>query len=98
MGKIRQHFEQHFQLRKPLELSNQVPYSMVVANTKKLSKKQIHDIVDGYLKGIKSVVFVSSEYMADSILYVLEGELNEKGIFAEKNKLKLKKTQTISFQ
>ena len=90
MGKIRQHFEPHFQMKKPLELGDQVPYSVVVADTKKLAKRQIHDIVDGYLKGTKSVVFVSSEDTADSILYVLEGELNEKGIFAEKNNLKLK--------
>ena len=97
MGKIRQHFEPHFQMKKPLELGNQVPYSVVVANTKKLVKRQIHDIVDGYLKGTKSVVFVSSEDMADSILYVLEGELNEKGILAEKNNLKLKKDADNEF-
>lgn len=97
MGKIRQHFEPHFQMKKPLELGNQIPYSVVVANTKKLVKRQIHDIVDGYLKGTKSVVFVSSEDMADSILYVLEGELNEKGILAEKNNLKLKKDAENEF-
>ena len=33
-------------MKKPLELSSQVPYSVVVANAKKLAKKQIHDIVD----------------------------------------------------
>lgn len=97
MGKIRQHFEPHFQMKKPLELANQVPYSVVVANTKKLVKRQIHDIVDGYLKGTKSVVFVSSEDVADSIFYVLEGELNEKGILAEKNNLKLKKDTDNEF-
>lgn len=97
MGKIRQHFEPHFQMKKPLELGNQIPYSVVVANAKKLVKRQIHDIVDGYLKGIKSIVFVSSEDMADSILYVLEGELNEKGILAEKNNLKLKKDADNEF-
>ena len=97
MGKIRQHFEPHFQMKKPLELGNQVPYSVVVANAKKLVKRQIHDIVDGYLKGTKSVVFVSSEDMADSILYVLEGELNEKGILVEKNNLKLKKDADNEF-
>lgn len=97
MGKIRQHFEPHFQMKKPLELSNQIPYSVVVANAMKLSKKQIHDIVDGYLQGIKSVIFVPSEDMADSILYVLEEELSEKGIFAEKNNLKLKKDVNNEF-
>lgn len=97
MGKIRQHFEPHFQMKKPLELGNQVPYSVVVANTKKMSKKQIHDVVEGYIKGTKTVVFVSSEDMADSILYVLEGELSEKGILAEKNNLKLKKNANNEF-
>lgn len=97
MGKIRQHFEPHLQMEKPLELNNQVAYSLVVASAQKLAKKQIHDIVDGYLKGTKSVVFVSSEDMADSILYVLEGEFNEKGILAEKNNLKLKKDADNGF-
>ena len=91
MGKIRQHFEPHFQMKKPLELSNQVPYSVVIADVKKMAKKQIHDLVDGYLKGTKPVVFVESEDVADSILYVLEGELNDKGVYAEKNNLRLKK-------
>lgn len=97
MGKIRQHFEPYFQMKKPLELSNQVPYSVVVANVKKLAKKQIHDIVDSYLKGTKTIVFVSSEEMADSILYVLEEELNEKGVLAEKNNLKLQKDAENEF-
>lgn len=97
MGKIRQHFEPHFQMKKPLELNGQVPYSVVVANAKKLAKKQIHDIVDSYLKGTKTIIFVSSEDMADSILYVLEGELNEKGILAEKNNLKLQKDAENEF-
>lgn len=97
MGKIRQHFEPHFQMKKPLEISSQVLYSVVIANAKKLAKKQIHDIVDGYLKGTKSVIFVSSEDMADSILYILEGELNEKGVLAEKNNLKLKKDVSNEF-
>ena len=97
MGKIRQHFEPHFQVKKPLELSNQVPYSVVVAETKKKKKKQVHDIVDSYLKGTKTVVFVASEDVADSILYVLEGELNEKGILVEKNNLKLRKDANNEF-
>ncbi len=97
MGKIRQHFEPHFQMKKPLELGNQAPYSIVVADAKKLGKKQIHDIVDGYLKGTKAIIFVSSEDMADSILYVLEGDLNEKGILAKKNNLKLKKDANNEF-
>lgn len=83
MGKIRQHFEPHFQMKKPLELSCQVPYSVVVANAKKMAKKQIHDIVDGYLKGTKSVVFVSSEDMADLLL------LKESSPFREPLKLKM---------
>lgn len=97
MGKIRQHFEPHFQVKKPLELSNQIPYSVVVAETKKIAKKRVHDIVDSYLKGTKTVVFVAFEDIADSILYVLEGELNDKGIFAEKNNLKLRKDANNEF-
>lgn len=97
MGKIRQHFEPHFQVKKPLELSNQVPYSVAIADAKKMAKKQIHDIVDSYLKGTKTVVFVESEDVADSILYVLEGELNDKGVYAEKNNLRLKKDANNEF-
>lgn len=91
MGKIRQHFEPHFQIPPFLELNNQAPYSIVIADAKKMAKKQIHDIVDNYLKGTKTFVFVESEDIADSILYVLEGELNDKGVYAEKNNLRLKK-------
>lgn len=97
MGKIRQHFEPHFQMKKPLELNNQVPYSVVIADAKKMEKKQIHDIVDSYLKGTKTVVFVESEDVADSILYVLEGELNDRGVYAEKNNLRLKKGANNEF-
>lgn len=97
MGKIRQHFEPHFQVKKPLELSNQVPYSVAIADAKKMAKKQIHDIVDSYLKGTKTVIFVESEDVADSILYVLEGELNDKGVHAEKNNLRLKKNANNEF-
>lgn len=97
MWKIRQHFEPHFRLENPLGLSKQIPYSVVVASAKKLAKKQIHDIVGGYLRGIKSVVFVSSEDMAASVLYILEGELNEKGVLADKNNLKLKKDADNKF-
>lgn len=97
MGKIRQHFEPHFQMKKTLELNNQVPYSVVIADAKKMAKKQIHDIVDSYLKGTKTVVFVESEDVADSILYVLEGELNDRGVYAEKNNLRLKKGTNNEF-
>ena len=97
MGKIRQHFEPHFQMKKPLELNNQVPYSVVIADAKKMAKKQIHDIVDSYLKGTKTIVFVESEDVADSILYVLEGELNDRGVYAEKNNLRLKKGPNNEF-
>ena len=97
MGKIRQHFEPHFQMKKPLELNNQVPYSVVIADAKKMTKKQIHDIVDSYLKATKTVVFVESEDVADSILYVLEGELNDRGVYAEKNNLRLKKGANNEF-
>lgn len=97
MGKIRQHFEPHFQMPPLLELSNQAPYSIVIADAKKMAKKQIHDIVDNYIKGTKTFVFVESEDIADSILYVLEGELNDKGVYAERNNLRLKKDANNEF-
>lgn len=88
--KIRQHFEPHFQVEKTLEISDQVSYSVLYAFLGKMKKKQGHDIVKGYLKGTKSVIFVESEDVADSILYILEDELNEKGIVTDKNNLKFK--------
>ena len=97
IGKIRQHFEPHFQVKKPLELSSQVPYSIVVATVNKLAKKQIKNIVDGYINGTKTIVFVPSEDVADYILYILEEELTEKGIQVEKNNLKLKNNANNEF-
>lgn len=97
MGKIRQYFEPHFQMKNSLAPSNQAPYSVVVACPKKMNKKQIHDIVDGYLMGIKVVVFVLSEDMADSLLYILEGALNEAGIVTDKNNLKLRQGANNEF-
>lgn len=90
LEKIRQHFEPYLQMAKPRALSNQSPYSAVVVSAKNLNKKQIHEIVNRYLTGTKTILFVSSEDMADTFLYVLEGELNEKGIVIDKNNLKLR--------
>lgn len=97
MGKIRQHFEPCFQMEKPLKLSSRIPYSVVMANAKKLEKKQIQDIVGIYLMGTKVVIFLPSEDMADSLLYALADELNGRGIVAEKNNLKLKKSVKNEF-
>ena len=90
LEKIRQHFEPYLQMAKPRALSNQSPYSAVVVSAKNLNKKQIHEIVNRYLTGTKTILFVSSKDMADTFLYVLEGELNEKGIVIDKNNLKLR--------
>lgn len=90
MGKIRQHFEPHFQAKKSIELNNQVLYSLVIAEPKRMNKRAINDVVNSYLLGTKVIIFVQSEDVADSILYVLEGELNEKGIVVDKGNLKLK--------
>lgn len=93
VAKIRQHFEPRLQIKKPFEISDQVPYSVLCAFPGKMKKKRGHDIVEGYLKGTKSVVFVESDDVADSILYILADELNEKGIVTDKNNLKLKKQE-----
>lgn len=97
MGKLRQHFEPHFQQREPMELSEQIPYSVVIASAIKMKKKKIQDIVDGYLLGTKVVMFVPSEDEAESVLYVLEDELNGKGIVADKNNLRLKSSAENEF-
>lgn len=97
MGKIRQHFEPHFQVKKPMELTNQIPYSILIAEPDKMSKKAIRDIVNGYLLGTKVVLFVASEDLVESIFYVLEGELSDKGIAIEKGNLKFKKETENDF-
>lgn len=97
LEKIRQHFEPYLQITKPLGLSNQVPYSAVVAIAQNMNKKQIYEIVNRYLMGTKTILFVSSKDMADSFLYVLEGELNEKGIVTAKNNLKLRSEANNEF-
>ncbi len=84
-AKIRQHFEPHFVIKKPLEKADQIPYSILSACLGKIKKKEIYDIVNRYLAGTKTVIFVESEDAAESVLYVLEEELNERGIEAGKN-------------
>ena len=97
MGKIRQHFEPHFQVKKPMELTNQLPYSVLIAEPNRMSKKAIHDIVNGYVSGTKAIIFVESIDLADSVLYVLEGELSDKGIAIDKGNLKFKKETENDF-
>ncbi|MFV0538044.1 MAG: NERD domain-containing protein, partial [Dysgonomonas sp.] len=97
MGKIRQHFEPHFQVKKPMELTNQIPYSVLIAEPNRMSKKVIHDIVNGYVSGTKAIIFVESIDLADSVLYVLEGELSDKGIAIDKGNLKFKKETEKEF-
>lgn len=97
MAKIRQHFEPRFQIRKPLIESLQSSYSVVVINTKKMKAKEIFDIVAGYLSGTKTIVFVASEDMANSLLYALEEKLNDKGIVAYKNSFKLRTNANNEF-
>ena len=89
VGKIRQHFEPHFEIKQPVETGTQTSYSVVIVNAGRMKKKKIHDIVDGYLAGTKTIMFLDSEDAADSVLYILGEELNEKGIAIEKNNLKL---------
>ncbi len=84
-AKIRQHFEPHFVIKKPLERVDQIPYSILSVCPGKIKKKEIHDIVNRYFAGTKTVIFVESEDSAESVLYVLEEEFNERGIEAGKN-------------
>ena len=89
MAKIRQYFEPHFVVRKPPELSVQIPYSVLSISAGRIKKKDIHELLDKYFAGTKVVIFVDSEDTADSIMYVLEEELNEKGIAVNRNNLLL---------
>lgn len=84
-AKIRQHFEPHFVIKKPMERADQTPYSILSACPGKIKKKEIYDIVNRYLAGTKTVIFVESDDAAESVLYVLEEELNERRIEAGKN-------------
>lgn len=84
-GKIRQHFEPHFVIKKLLERADQIPYSILSICPGKIKKKEIHDIVNRFFAGTKTVIFVESEDSAESVLYVLEEEFNERCIEAGKN-------------
>lgn len=87
MAKIRQYFEPHFIVKKPLELSEQIPYSVLSLSTGRMKKKDIHELLDRYFAGTKVVLFVDTEDAAESVLYVLEEELNERNIAISKNNL-----------
>lgn len=84
-AKIRQHFEPHFVIKKPLERADQTPYSLLSVYPGKMKKKEIHDIVNRYFAGTKTVIFVETVDVAESVLYILEEEFNERGIVAGKN-------------
>lgn len=87
MAKIRQYFEPHFVVKKLSELSEQIPYSMLSISTGRIKKKDIHELLDRYFSGTKVIMFVDTEDVAESVLYVLEEELNEKNIAINKNNL-----------
>ena len=87
MAKIRQYFEPHFVVKKLPELSEQIPYSMLSISTGRIKKKDIHELLDRYFAGTKVIMFVDTEDVAESVLYVLEEELNEKNIAINKNNL-----------
>ena len=89
MAKIRQYFEPHFVVKKPPELSEQIPYSVLSISTGRIKKKDVHELLDRYFAGTKVVMFVDTEDAAESVLYVLEEELNEKNIAVVKNNLSL---------
>lgn len=87
MAKIRQYFEPHFVVEKLSELSEQIPYSMLSISTGRIKKKDIHELLDRYFSGTKVIMFVDTEDVAESVLYVLEEEVNEKNIAINKNNL-----------
>ena len=87
MAKIRQYFEPHFVVKKLPELSKQIPYSILSISTGRIKKKDIHELLDRYFAGAKVIMFVETEDVAESVLYVLEEELNEKSIAINKNNL-----------
>ena len=87
LAKIRQYFEPHFVVKKLPELSEQIPYSMLSISTGRIKKKDIHELLDRYFAGTKVIMFVDTEDVAESVLYVLEEELNEKNIAINKNNL-----------
>lgn len=87
MAKIRQYFEPHFVVKKLPELSEQIPYSMLSISIGRIKKKDIHELPDRYFAGTKVIMFVDTEDVAESVLYVLEEELNEKNIAINKNNL-----------
>lgn len=89
MAKIRQYFEPHFVVKKPPELSEQIPYSVLSISTGRIKKKDVHELLDRYFAGTKVDMFVDTEDAAESVLYVLEEELNEKNIAVVKNNLSL---------
>lgn len=89
VSKIRQYFEPHFIVKRNLNSVDQPPYSIVLLNIGKMKRKDIHEIIERYMSGTKMIIFSDSEDTAESILYVLEGELNEKRIMAEKNNLRI---------
>jgi len=90
IAKIRQHFEPHFQITKPIEATTQNPYSKIVVIPGTMPKKEIKSIINDYLSGIKLVIFISNLDLADQVLYSLEGELDERNIGIDKNNLVIK--------
>lgn len=89
LSKIRQYFEPHFVVKKLPELSHQIPYSVLSINIGRMKKKDIHELLDRYFAGTKLIIFVDTEDAAESVLYVLEEELNERNIAINKNNLEL---------
>ena len=87
MAKIRQYHEPHFIVRKPPELSEQLPYSVLSVCTGRMKKKNIHELFNRYFDGTKVIMFVDTRDEAESVLYVLEEELNERKIGVNKNNL-----------
>jgi len=87
MSKIRQYFEPHFVVKKPPELSEQIPYSVLSIGIGRIKKKDIHELLGRYFAGTKVIVFIDTEDAAESVLYNLEEELNEKNIVVSKNNL-----------
>ncbi len=89
IGKIRQHFEPHFHIKSSGGSSAKVVYSVLTMYKGRMKKKQVNELVTGYFAGTKTLLFVDSEDTAESILYALEDELNERKIGIVRNNLTL---------
>lgn len=98
ISKIRQYFEPHFVPQRHLQQIEQTPYSIVSMCLGRMRKKDIYELIEKYFSGTKIIFFADSIDTADSVLYVLEEELNDRKIEAYKNNLKYNSEANNEFE